>query len=135
MLPKPMWLLAAAIWMPAYAAPQLPLPHKEAEAQGRIIDAGYLQALRAQAADGGHHAIYQLGLFFLNGSDELGIKPDIDAAIKNLSLAADAGNGAAARVLGDVQWQGTLVQRDRDSAIEWYKVACGNGDARAALTL
>ncbi len=125
------FLLATA----AVAAPVVPEPLAPQSRSKHADEQSYFEVMKKEAALGSHWAIYELGLLYLTGAPSLGVAQDTAAAIKNLALAAEQGNGTASRTLGDLQWRGEKVVTNRKSAMQWYEVGAQSGDAESAARL
>lgn len=77
--------------------------------------------LYSMAAGHGHPAaLYGIGLIYLEGD---GVKQRPDQGVKWLMRAARKRYAPAETMLGDLYWDGKIVEQDRTRAIMWYKLA------------
>jgi uncharacterized protein len=65
-------------------------------------------------------ALYALGVMNIKGE---GMRPNPQQGLKWLFAAARKRNAPAEAYLGELYWQGELVQRDRTRAVMWYLLA------------
>lgn len=94
---------------------------------------GSVKAL-IQAAEAEHdeHAMETLYLAYLNGNEGLGVKPDMDEAVKWLKSYAATRNPVALYNLGLHYVKGCGVERDYGKALEYLQAAAKMGDEDAA---
>jgi TPR repeat protein len=77
--------------------------------------------LYTMAAGHGHPAaLYGIGLVYLAGD---GVKQRPDQGVKWLMRAARKRYAPAETMLGDLYWDGKIVEQDRTRAIMWYRLA------------
>ncbi|MFO1090103.1 MAG: tetratricopeptide repeat protein [Hyphomicrobiales bacterium] len=77
--------------------------------------------LYSMAAGHGHPAaLYGIGLIYLAGD---GIQQRPDQGVKWLMRAARKRYAPAETLLGDLYWDGKIVEQDRTRAIMWYRLA------------
>lgn len=89
--------------------------------------------LYTMAAGHGHPAaLYGIGLVYLEGD---GLKQRPDQGVKWLMRAARKRYAPAETMLGDLYWDGKIVEQDRTRAIMWYRLArqTARPDEQAAI--
>lgn len=89
--------------------------------------------LKSQADAGNPASCYQLAKNYQNGVN--GVSKDLAAAFTYMKKAADAGYVKAFRPLAEMYHGGRGVEKNRESAAHWYKMAADNGDRSALQVL
>jgi TPR repeat protein len=79
--------------------------------------------------------LFQIGLSYMPGANQLPVEKNIDHALGYLQRAADQGYGPAPGPLGFCYMTASAAHQDFVSAFEWLSVAAGQGDQNAAMYL
>lgn len=119
----------AADWFKRAAASgnsdaQLSLGKMALNSRGGLTPSDAMEFFAAAAAQGRLEAKRAIGEMYQKG---IGIAPDPAKAKSWLVEAADAGDTAGARKMGD-----SLIEKDPKAALVWYEKAADLGDAEAA---
>ena len=65
-------------------------------------------------------ALYRLGLNYLNGK---GVNKNIEEGLSLLHRSARQGNSSARKVLGDLYYDGIVVEKNSKEALKWYEAS------------
>jgi TPR repeat protein len=79
--------------------------------------------------------LFQIGLSYMPGVNQMPVEKDIDHALGYLQRAADQGYGLAPGPLGFCYMTASPAHQDFVSAFEWLSVAAGQGDQNAVMYL
>jgi TPR repeat protein len=102
----------------------------------------YVKMMKKRVGANDADSIIQLGMSYLDGSENLSIKKDIDKAVKFFHRAAELGSAEAYHNLGTMYFNGHGVVKDETKAKQYFEKAAlagcaasrhnlGNIDARA----
>lgn len=80
-------------------------------------------------------AVYQLGVMYLNGSEPLNIKKDVEKAVEMLHRAAELGSAEAYCILGLMYQAGDGVNNDEAKGRQYYEKSAMAGNVTARFTL
>ena len=88
---------------------------------------------RKAAERGNEKAETNLGYLYFRGGK--GVARDYKEAVKWFSRAAEKGVAVAQAHMGDCHYIGAGVEKSKDKAVEYYRLAAAQGDSRARARL
>lgn len=97
-----------------------------------IVDEPYIEEIREKANKEDAEAQNQLAVAYYTG---IGVKKNLEEAIRWWARAADNGNGRANSMLGTMYYQGTGVKKNIIEAIKYWHLAAEKKDPDAMSQL
>jgi len=94
--------------------------------RSQITESKYIEILTKATKSYNSNAMYLLGSLYRNKNP-----PEMDAAIKWLTLSAERNNVQAQTMLGDIFFCDTNVEKDLQKALTYYSLALLNGSSVA----